>query len=95
MSGVWGPSLRDFWHSGDEDGVWGLEGVREKVARVTVSGVWNEKGKGVTCNGFWGSEKTMHKVSHVTASRVWNEKGKGVTCNGFWGLEGKGKRCHM
>ena len=45
MSGIWGPSLRDFWHSGDEDGVWGLEGVREKVARVTVSGVWNEKEK--------------------------------------------------
>ena len=26
----------------------------EMLSHVTVSGVWREKGKGVTCNGFWG-----------------------------------------
>ena len=37
------------------------------MSHVTVSGVWGEKGKGVTCNGFWGLGR----------------EGKGVTCNGF------------
>ena len=61
-------------------GFWGLGGTREKVSRVTVSGVWEDKGKGVTCNGFCGLGR----------------KGKGVTCNGFCGLEGTmGKVSHV
>jgi hypothetical protein len=43
------------------------------MSHVTVSGVWERKGKGVTCNGFWGLEG----------------EGTVITCNGFWGLEGE------
>jgi hypothetical protein len=50
------------------------------VSYVTVSGVWEGQGKGVTCNGFWGWGGTKEKVSHVTVSGAW---------------EGPGKRCHM
>ena len=38
---------------------------RGKVSRVTVSGVWREKGKGVTCYGFWRIGGTRDMVSHV------------------------------
>ena len=73
----------------------------EKVSPVTVSRVWREEGRGVTCDGFsglGGRGKRCHmlrflvfggrreEVSHVTVSGDWGEKGKGVTCNGFWGL---------
>jgi hypothetical protein len=40
------------------------------VSHVTVSGVWEGEGKGVTCNGFWGLEREWDKVSHVTVSGV-------------------------
>ena len=49
------------------------------VSHVTVSGVWEGRGK----------------VSHVSVSGDWMDKGNGVTCNSFWALEGNGKRCHM
>ena len=61
-------------------GFWGLGGTREKVSRVTVSGVWEDKGKGVTCNGFCGLGGTRGKVSHVTVSGAW---------------ERRRKKCHM
>ncbi len=34
------------------NGFWGLEGAKEKVTHVTVSGVWKEKRKGVTFKGI-------------------------------------------
>ena len=55
------------------------------MSRVTVSGVCEGRGKGVTCTGFcglgwgWGREK----VSRVMVSGVCEGRGKGVTCNGF------------
>ena len=72
-------------------GFWGLGGTREKVSRVTVSGVWEDTGKGVTCNGFCGLGGTRGngfcglggtrgKVSHVTVSGAW---------------ERRRKKCHM
>ena len=59
-----------------EFGIWGFL----MLAHVTVSVVWRDKGKGVTCNGFWGFGGIREKVSHVTVSGVW---------------AGQGKRCHM
>jgi hypothetical protein len=73
----------------------GWMGAREQVSHITVSGVWREKGTGVTCNGFWGLEGAREKVSHVTVSGVCREKGTSVTCNGFWGWRGQGNKCHM
>ena len=50
----------------------GLRERREKVSHVTVSVVWMDKGKGVTCYDVWGS----------------GGGGESVTCYGFWGLDG-------
>ena len=72
------------------------------MTRVTVSGVWEDKGKCVTCNGFcglgggWGREK----VSRVTVSGVCGEgQGKtvsrvtvSVVCEGV--VQGKGVTCN-
>ena len=56
MDGGKGTSVtyNGFWGLAGEGNRWGLEGAREKVSHVTVSRVWKEKGKGVTCSGFWG-----------------------------------------
>ena len=43
----------------------GFRESREKVSHVTVSGVWREEGKGVTCYGFWRFGGIRELVLHV------------------------------
>ena len=58
-----------------------IGGNKKKVSPVTVSRVWREEEKGVTCYGFWGLGLGRTKRCHMLRFLVFGEGGR--------------KRCHM